>query len=278
MASIDPRSLPAFTLTAASFKYNDTDLGQASLAFTRSADGLHLESLDFHNDAFQISATGNWDMPDNVQRSQFDIEVNGDKLGDILQHFGYAANAISGGRTHLTIDASWAGMPSDFTLDKLDGKLVMAVKKGRFLDIEPGSGRLFGLLSLQTLPRRLVFDFADIFQKGFAFDRIDGEFELDHGNAYTNHLLMTGPSATIEITGRTGLALQDYDQHAVVTPTLSKSIPLAGALFGPAGLGVGAAIYLGEKVFKEIPDQLDRFLQKKYTITGSWDNPKVTRL
>ena len=278
MASIDPRSLPAFTLTAASFKYNDTDLGQASLAFTRSADGLHLESLDFHNDAFQISATGNWDMPDNVQRSQFDIEVNGDKLGDILQHFGYAANAISGGRTHLTIDATWAGMPSDFTLDKLDGKLVMAVKKGRFLDIEPGGGRLFGLLSLQTLPRRLVFDFADIFQKGFAFDRIDGEFELDHGNAYTNHLLMTGPSATIEITGRTGLALQDYDQHAVVTPTLSKSIPLAGALFGPAGLGVGAAIYLGEKVFKEIPDQLDRFLQKKYTITGSWDNPKVTRL
>ena len=278
IASIDPRSLPAFTLTATSFKYNDTDLGQASLAFTRSAEGLHLESLDFRNDAFKINATGNWEMRDNGQRSQFDITVDGDKLGDILQRFGYAASAISGGRTHLTLSATWAGMPSDFTLDKLDGKLVMAVKKGRFLDIEPGSGRLFGLLSLQTLPRRLVFDFADIFQKGFAFDRIDGEFELDHGNAYTNHLLMTGPSATIEITGRTGLALQDYDQHAVVTPTLSKSIPLAGALFGPAGLGVGAAIYLGEKVFKEIPDQLDRFLQKKYTITGSWDNPKVTRL
>ena len=32
-----------------------------------------------------------------------------------------------------------------------------------------GVGRLLGVLSLQTLPRRLTFDFRDVFSEGFTF-------------------------------------------------------------------------------------------------------------
>ena len=64
---------------------------------------------------------------------------------------------------------------------------------------------------------------------------------------------------------------------AVVTPALSDSIPLASALFGPAGIGVGAAIYLGQKMFKEVPAQVDRFLRRQYAVTGPWNDPKVEK-
>ena len=151
------------------------------------------------------------------------------------------------------------------------------MKEGRLLSVEPGSGRLFGLLSLQELPRRLSLDFADLFAKGFAFDKIEGWFKLEQGNAYTNSLYMEGPSAKVEVSGRTGLLTQDYDQRAFVTPALSASLPIAGALFGPAGVGVGAALYLGQQVFKEVPQQVDRFLRTEYTITGSWREPKVEK-
>ncbi|MGH8598609.1 MAG: YhdP family protein, partial [Gammaproteobacteria bacterium] len=277
-SALDPREIPALVIACASFKYHEIDLGQAALATVRVATGQQLQSLLFLNAALQLQATGEWVVDSGAQRSRFSIDLKGDKLGPILQTFGYDSSAIRGGKTAIALEAAWPGTPADFTLDRLDGKLGLKVAKGRFLDIEPGSGRLFGLLSLQTLPRRLSFDFADLFQKGFAFDKIDGWFELAAGNAYTNNLFMEGPSAKIEISGRTGLAQKDYDQRAIVTPALSKSIPLASALFGPAGIGVGAAIYLGQKLFKEIPNQVDRFLQKNYAITGSWDDPKVERL
>ncbi|MBI2803002.1 MAG: TIGR02099 family protein [Gammaproteobacteria bacterium] len=277
-SAVDPRRMPALAMACASFKYHDIDLGQAAFATQRLADGLDLQSLLFQNPAFQMHATGRWTVAGANHQSQFTIGLKGEALGPILQHFGYNAQAIDGGETQLDIEAAWHGTPADFTLDRLDGKLNLRVGKGRLLDIEPGSGRLFGLLSLQTLPRRLSFDFADLFEKGFVFDHIEGWFELQQGNAYTNSLYMEGPSAKVEISGRTGLAQQDYDQLAVVTPSLSKSIPLASAFFGPAGIGVGAAIYLGQKVFKSIPEQVDKFLQKRYSITGGWTNPKVERL
>ena len=277
-SAVDPRRMPALVMACTSFKYQDLDLGQAAFATQRLADGLDLQSLLFQNPTFQMHATGRWTVTGANHESQFTIGLKGEALGPILQHFGYNAQAIDGGETQLDIEAAWHGTPADFTLDRLDGKLNLRVGKGRFLDIEPGSGRLFGLLSLQTLPRRLSFDFADLFEKGFVFDHIEGWFELQQGNAYTNSLYMEGPSAKVEISGRTGLAQQDYDQHAVVTPSLSKSIPLASAFFGPAGIGVGAAIYLGQKVFKSIPEQVDKFLQKRYSITGGWTNPKVERL
>ena len=277
-STFNPRDLPPLEVTCASCKYGEIDLGQATLATTRVTNGMRIDSLRFQNPAFVLQATGEWVGNDNDQHSQFSIALQGDELGPLLQRFGYNAKAINEGKTKINLEATWPGTPADFTLDQLDGKLNLRVGKGRFLDIEPGSGRLFGLLSLQTLPRRLSLDFADLFKKGFVFDRIEGWFELEAGNAYTNSLLMEGPSAKVEITGRTGLALKDYDQRAIVTPALSKSIPLASALFGPAGIGVGAAIYLGQKVFKDLPDQVDKFLQKRYSITGTWDSPKVERL
>ncbi len=274
---VDPRRIPTVALACASFRYGTIDFGSTSMATERVADGQRLKSLVFTNPAFQASATGDWWLRERLHESHFSISLKGRTLRDVLTAFAFDAKNIDGGPTELQVKADWPGMPSEFTLARLDGSLGLKVGKGRFLDIEPGGGRLFGLLSLQTLPRRLSLDFTDLFSKGFAFDRIEGVFELDNGDAYTNNLFMEGPSAKVEISGRTGLAAKDYDQRAVVTPALSDSIPIASALFGPAGIGVGAAIYLGQKVFKQVPEQVDRFLRREYTIKGPWSDPVIEK-
>ena len=274
---IDPRRMPGVALACASFRYGTIDFGSASLSTARQADGQKLEKLVFTNAALQAAVTGEWLLREGRHRSHFSIDLTARALGDMLATFGYDTANHDEGKTRLEIEAEWQGMPSEFTLDRLDGSLGLRVGKGRFLDMDPGGGRLFGLLSLQTLPRRLALDFSDLFQKGFAFDRIEGWFELEKGNAYTNSLLMEGPSAKVEISGRTGLAAKDYDQIAIVTPALSESLPLASAVFGPAGIGVGAAIYLGQKGFKEVPAQVDRFLRREYAVTGPWADPKVEK-
>jgi uncharacterized protein YhdP len=89
---------------------------------------------------------------------------------------------------------------------------------------------------------------------------------------------MTGPSADIVVSGRTGLSTEDYDQIATVTPKISSGLPVASALFGPVGVGVGAVIYLAGEVFNAIPRKIDQILKQQYTITGSWDAPNIEKI
>ncbi len=274
----DPRRIPPLELSAGTFAFGDVELGSARISTRRRDDGLVLERLEFRDAGFSLDAGGEWRIDGNVQSSHFRIDVDAASLAGLLDRFGYSVANIEAGDTQIGIDAHWPGTPADFRLEQLDGSLELHVADGRFLDIEPGGGRLFGLLSLQALPRRLSLDFDDLFGKGFAFDRIDGEFELDRGNAYTNSLLLDGPAARIDVSGRTGLTDKDYDQHVVVTPALSSSIPVAGALFGPIGVGAGAVYFLGQKMFKSIPEQINRFLSREYQITGSWENPSIERI
>ena len=275
---LDPRRLPAFEMHCAEFSYGKMALGQADISTSRHAAGLTLDKLHFKGQDFDILATGDWLVDDDAHRSKFDIAVTAAALGPLLSRFGYRVANIKHGKTEIDIQANWPGTPADFALAHINGSFQLQVNNGRFLDIDPGTGRLFGLLSLQALPRRLTLNFEDLFTKGFVFDRIAGVFQLQDGNAYTNNLLIDGPSARFEIAGRTGLAAKDYDQHVVVTPALPNSLPLAGALFGPIGVGAGAAYYIGSKMFKSIPERMNQFLSRRYTITGSWDNPVVTRI
>ncbi|MBK8958370.1 MAG: TIGR02099 family protein [Proteobacteria bacterium] len=275
---LDPRRLPAFEMHCAQFRYGKIELGQADVYTSRHASGLTLDKLHFSDENFSIVASGDWQVEGEQHHSKFDIAVEAKALGKLLSRFGYRVGNIKHGSTAIDIQAHWNGTPADFALARINGSFELNVGNGRFLDIDPGTGRLFGLLSLQALPRRLTLDFEDLFDKGLVFDRIAGVFQLQDGNAYTNSLLIEGPSARFDIAGRTGLAAKDYDQHIVVTPALSNSLPLAGALFGPIGAGAGAAYFIGSKMFKSIPEQMNKFLSRKYTITGSWDNPVVKRI
>ena len=275
---VDPRTLPPADFTCGSFRYGDMQFGTVTAETSRDGDGLVLDRLDSKHEHFDLQATGRWWLVDDVHQSAFDIDLQGGALETILANFGYGAASIEGGATEFDIQASWGGMPSDFLLERLTGEFRMRVTGGRLLDVEPGGGRLFGLLSLQSLPRRLTLDFDDLFQKGFAFDEITGTFQLDQGHAYTNSFVMNGPAARVEIAGRTGLTDQDYDQLVTVTPAISSSLPAAGAIFGPPGIGVGAVLFLGQKIFKSTPLEMDRILSREYSVTGSWEEPVIEKI
>ena len=274
---IDPRQLRPFTLESLSTHYDEINLGKVSVTTERSAEGIRIVEVFSEQGDVELRGEGNWELKDGAHESRMNVTVQGESLAGLFEGFGYEIANIEGGATNLELDSRWDGTPFDFSLAKLRGHLALNVESGRFLDIEPGGGRLFGLLSLQTLPRRLSLDFKDLFSKGFTFDTIAGNFSIDQGNAYTNSLMMDGPSARILISGRTGLKEQDYDQRVTVTPALSNSIPVASALFGPAGIGVGAVIYLGQKMFKSIPEQMDKILSREYSITGDWSSPVIEK-
>ena len=264
---IDPASLPPLHMVVGDLRLGDAKLGQARLETWPTAKGMHIDQLRALSHSVQISGSGNWDGSATDSHTRMRIDFAADNLGDMLAAFGFD-HIFSGGKTHDELDASWPGAPSSLELANMDGKLSVDVSNGRIPDLTPGMGRLFGLISVGELPRRLSLDFGDVFGKGLGFDSITGDFALADGNAVTHDLKIRGPAAEISIDGRTGLRARDYDQQVTVVPHVGNSLPVVGAVVGgPVGAAAGLAVQglLGKG--------LNHAAMRRYHVTGSWDKP-----
>lgn len=274
----DINKIPDLDINIDQFSYKNNLLGKFNLQTSHIENGILIDTLSISKAGFSINANGTWTRNEDIDHSDFYAKLESDSIENMLSTFDYKSANIKDGQTTIEMKANWMDTPMNFAMEKINGSLNMKIDKGQFLDIDPKAGRLFGLLSIQTLPRRLSLDFTDLFNKGFSFDSITGDFTMEQGHAYTNDLQMIGPAADIAVTGRTGFITEDYDQIATVTPKVSNSLPVASALFGPVGVGVGAVIYLTGELFKSIPDKIDQILRYQYSITGSWENPDIVKL
>jgi len=269
---LDPRDIPPLVLNSKEFSYGGVSYGSLHLNASRHNDGLRLEKLALKSDWMDLDARGDWLSVNDEQYSSFNIVARSKNIGAALARLGYGGT-LNEGEGSFDIVARWSGPPTAFALERLDGDLAMHIKNGRLLEVDPGAGRIFGLMSLQALPRRLSLDFSDIFKKGFTFDAIEGNFKIKEGRARTEDLHMDGPSARIEARGLVDLVHGQYDQNITVLPHLSSSLPLAGAVAG--GIGVGAAILIVERMFRP---NIEKSTRIEFHVTGPWDNPVVERV
>src|SRR3546814_18658286 len=109
---------------------------------------------------------------------------------------------------------------SDWSSDVCSSDLV---------ELEPGAGRVLGLLSIAQLPRRLTLDFRDLFSKGFAFDKLAGNVRIAAGKASTDDLLIDGPAAEIRIHGNADLRAQTFNQTIEVLPRAGNLLAEIGS-------------------------------------------------
>lgn len=261
----DPREFPPVQFTCARCRYDGMDMYDVEVSASRRPDGLGIDALSLRTDGFRAEATGAWTLDAaRGERTRLEMRLESDDLGKLLTSLGHNGGATRGGVTDMRLTASWAGPPSSFGLAGLDGELHFRAGEGTLTDVRRGTtGRLFGLLVVPDLPRRLQGDFSDLFEEGFVYKQIEGTFNIERGNAYTNDLTLDGSQARIEIAGRTGLADEDYDQLITVTPKLSDNLPLM-------------PIWLVEKAIQT--ELINKLFAYQYTITGSWDDPSVTRV
>ncbi len=102
------------------------------------------------------------------------------------------------------------------------------------------------------------------------FDKIAGTYHLEGGQLHTTDTKLEGPSATIRISGATGIVERNYDQVIRVTPSIRQTLPVIGAV--TAGSSVGWGLLLLQNLFKKT---IDKAVEVEYRISGSWDDPKI---
>lgn len=268
-ADIDPAKVPPLSFDIADLRLNDGQFGTAKLRTRPVAAGLRIEQLQTRAPKQRIDVDGDWLGRGAGAHTRLGVTVDSDDIGALLAGAGFGKQ-VDGAKGRIRFDATWPGAPSAFKLEALQGKLALSATDGRLLEVEPGAGRVLGLLSLTQLPRRLMLDFRDFFSKGFAFNKISGNIDFAGGNARSDDLVIDGPAAEIRIRGVADLRAQQFDQTIEVLPRAGNLLTVAGALAGgPVGAAIGAA---ANAVLKK---PLGYMAAKTYRVTGPWKEPKV---
>ena len=265
----DPADLPSLHLYVKSFRYAGVELGETRIEAYPTPAGFHFEKVEAASDQLAVYASGDWSLEENRHRSDFDIHMASESLGSFLQSMDISSS-MAGGQTVVDFNAWWPGSPAEFALSRLNGKVEFNVIQGNITDAEAGPGRLLGLLSIQSLPRRLSLDFRDVFDAGFAFDEASGTFDMKNGQASTDDVLLKSSAAAISLSGSTDLVDQRYDQLLTIKPGLGNTLPIIGAIAaGPGGAAAGLALQ------GLLQKQLGEASQVQYTISGSWEDPLI---
>jgi uncharacterized protein (TIGR02099 family) len=271
-AQIDPRSLPPISIEAQEIAFGSRHFGAIDANFVRTADGLESERLVARDETFEVVGNGKWVLDESDpsgHRSFVTVSLTSTNVEQTMRRLDYDPGIV-GDDLAMLLDLSWSGGPRDDMLESLDGEVQVRIGAGKLAEVKPGAGRVFGLMSIAALPRRLALDFRDVFGKGFAFDKIQGTFTIVDGDTYTCDLALESPAADIGIVGRAGLVTRDYEQTAVVSASFGNALPVAGALV--AGPQVAAALLIFSQIFKK---PLQEVTQVYYGISGSWDEPQI---
>ena len=274
--AVNPRDFPALDIHVGEFELDDLSLNNVTLRTEPSARGMVIDSLTLEGDSYRLEAGGTWDMDVlGVHHTDMAFELAVRNLHDTLIAFGQET-AVSKGKGVVTAKLNWPGMPDQFALESFAGTVTLRLRDGEITTVDPGAGRLVGLINLAEISRRLTFDFSDFFSEGYVFDKIRGTLVFKDGNLTTEDLRFDGPSADMRIAGRTGIMARDYDQIITMTPNVTGGLPWLGIGLGPVGVG---GIYIlgkvGQKVGIDVDKVVDKVVEVKYHMTGSWEDPQI---
>jgi uncharacterized protein (TIGR02099 family) len=265
----DPAKIPAINLRVDDLRIAGAALGDTQFRSRPIATGMEIVQLQTRASKQRIDLTGDWSGRGSAARTRLSAVFASDDFGAFLTDLGVGGR-IEGGKGDARFNASWAGSPMAFQLPNLDGALQLNVKDGRLVEVEPGAGRVLGLLSIAQLPRRLTLDFRDFFSKGFAFNKLSGTVSFGGGSARSDDLAIDGPAARINIRGAANLRAQTFDQTIEVLPKAGNLLTAVGAIAGgPVGAAVGA---VANAVLQK---PLGQVAAKNYRVTGPWKDPKV---
>ncbi|MGB5622825.1 MAG: YhdP family protein [Gammaproteobacteria bacterium] len=267
--TLDPKLIPAASISIVDFSLESTRLGSLDGSIERIPGGFSTDGLTMRGEGFGLVLAGSSVLSAEQDRSQFTLSFESGNVGRALEFMGFTSG-IDAEKGVFDADLSWSGGLPPSILAVAEGTAKISLEQGSLTEVEPGTGRVFGLLSVQALPRRLVLDFRDIYQKGFFFEKFRGDFRIGEGQAFSDNLIMKGRSADIGIVGTVDLIDRSYDQIAVVSAEVGNTLPVVGAI--AAGPAIGAGLFVLKELFK---DSLSGIVGAQYRITGPWEDPVV---
>ena len=264
-----PAAMPLLAISSQKTLWQSVDLGQLRLETERIPNGMVFKYFELAGDDQKLTLSGDWKV--NAHKSETHIQgnLNMPRAGQLLAKLGITKD-LTESSADVDFTAAWNAAPYQFALADVKGKIDVNLKSGRILSIEPGFGRVLGVLAVAQWIKRLQLDFSDVYEEGLTFNSINGHFDLLKGKAITHDLVIDAIPAKITITGETDFVNQTLDQVVNVTPKSADAIPIAGTIVGKVTGLIGRSL-TGK-------DQEGFFFGSQYLVKGDWGNAQIIPL
>jgi len=290
-----PASIPALDIVVNDLDLRGKKLGHVEIQAVNLGSGgprdlsreWKLNRFNITTPEASLTASGNWanvavaaGAPAGaIERSlrqrrrtnlNFKLEIS--DSGQLLTRMGMAG-VLAKGKGTVEGKVGWLGSPVSPDYPSMTGGFNVDVENGQFLKADPGIAKLLGVLSLQSLPRRLVLDFRDVFSDGFAFDVVRGDVQIEQGIARTNNLQMKGVNAAVLMEGQADIDRETQMLKVVVIPEINAgSASLLASTINPL---VGLTTFLAQVILRR---PLIEANTQEFQIDGTWVDPHITRL
>ncbi len=218
--------------------------------------------------------TGQYLFDKGSNKSTLSLALRSKKVKELLR-FIQLKQGFTGKKAKVDTTLSWTGALECFSSKATFGQVNFELEEGMIEAIEPGFARLIGLLSVESLARRLKLDLKDVTNKGMVYDQIKGQAQLKSGILQLDSFGLKAPSASVALFGQVDLLKENFKLKAYVTPTIGAAIPTIAALAGYANPLAALAVY---SVMKVLPGVNENLVTFRYNVTGPWENPKVSEL
>ena len=287
-----PASIPAMDIVVEDCELRGKKLGRVDIeAVNLVAIGGKDASREWRLNRFDITtpeaslkASGNWTDVVSLseppagksikerRRTAMKFVLDISDAGALLDRFGMPG-VLRKGEGKIEGRVGWMGSPITLDYASMGGNFNINVETGQFLKADPGIAKLLGVLSLQSLPRRLALDFRDVFTEGFAFDFLRGDVAIEQGIARTNNLQMKGVNAAVLMEGQADIAKETQSIKVVVVPEINAgSASLIASTINPL---IGLSTFLAQLILRK---PLMEAATQEFLVDGTWVDPRVTKV
>ncbi|MGZ5601096.1 MAG: YhdP family protein [Methylobacter sp.] len=258
--------MPLLKITSNQTLWQSIDLGRLSLETERIPGGIGFKQVELSGEKQKLVLSGDWQTIGGQSITHARGHLDVPRVGPLLAQLDITKD-LTEASAAVDFSVNWNAAPYQFSLADLQGQLDITLKNGRILSIEPGFGRLLGMLAMAQWIKRAQLDFSDIYEEGLTFNSIKGHFDLAGGIASTHNLIVDAIPAKIAISGDTDLVNQTVDQIINVTPKSADAVPIAGTIMGKVAALVGKSL-TGK-------DQEGFFFGSQYLVKGAWGKAEI---
>lgn len=249
-------------------RYDGKDFGRVTLGLDPRLEGAQLRHLRILKTGARLELAGGWQEQNERVYSSVKGEFNSKSISALLQEWGNDS-VVRDSEIKLDLDLSWSGNLLEFNRESIDGKIEYAMGAGYLRDVSDGGARLFSVLSLESIVRKLTLDFRDIFARGMFYSSFTGTLDIDDGSVGTQNTEMIGSAGDLLVKGTTNLVTEELNYQLSYTPKVTSSLPilLAWMVNPPSGL----AALLIDRVLHEAK-VISRL---QYQVTGTLSEPVI---
>lgn len=273
-AEIDLTKLPNFNINVKNLTYHNYNYGAVTVKTENKNNSFVVKDFRLENKLVTLQLNGLC-----KKEAKYTTTITGTlkttNASKLLELYGIKSSIILSAAL-AKFSLTWPGKITSFDLHNTSGKIKISTKSGRIIDLtgDANDKLNFGrILSLLNINRIFKLNFSDLVNSGYGFDSLHAKIYLAKEKIFFNNFNFQGSVASIVGVGYTNLVNKQIKLDISVAPHVTASLPVLVTIFG--GPVAGAVTWFLDKLARK---SVNKAINYKYTVTGSWQKPIIHEL